>query len=191
MAITATSRDAIKLRAVLDPNWKQMSREERAGLDAACLEVMQAALQVLEDKAKFVAVGAVAYTNEDGYLTRLDPKAERVCVGYFNTAKQADDAARALFGNSTSKVECRTLVYPIWKGTPAAWRKDYLERWNAEAQSITTNQADRLSALVTAAAERGPHCDFWTPDGPCRRPEGHPGHHIHEIKSIEIPEGEV
>lgn len=190
MAITATSRDAIKLRPVLNPDWKKMSPEERAGLDGVCLEVMQAALQVLEDKAKFVAVGAVAYTNEDGYLSRLDPKAERVCVGYFNTEKQADDAARLLFGSSTSKVECRTLVYPIWKGTPAAWRKSYIERWNDEANSATTNQAERLSALVEAEAAKGPHCDSWTPDGPCRRPEGHPGLHIHDLIPIDIPEGE-
>ena len=190
MAITATSRDAIKLRPVLDPDWKKMSPDERAGLDAACLEVMQAALAVLEDKAKFVAVGAVAYTNGDGYLDRLDPKAERTCVGYFNTEKQADDAARLLFGNSVPKVECRTMVYPIWKGTPAAWRKDYLERWNAEAKSGTTTQAERLSALVTTEVAQGQHCDSWTPDGPCRRPEGHPGTHIHDMNPIDIPEGE-
>ena len=30
MAITATSRDAIRLRAVLNPDWKKMSPEERA-----------------------------------------------------------------------------------------------------------------------------------------------------------------
>lgn len=176
MAITATSRDAIKLRPVLNPDWKKMTPEERAGLDEVCLEVMQAALQVLEDKARFVAVGAVAYTNEDGYLDRLDPKAERTCVGYFNTEKQANDAARLLFGNSVSKVECRTMVYPIWKGTPAAWRKDYLERWNSEADKASgPNQAERMTLLRAEEHAAKPRCEAWTPDGPCVRLEAHQG----------------
>lgn len=189
MAVTATRTDAKKLRGVLNPDWQKMPKEDLPGLDDVCHEVLQAALQILEDKAKYVTVGAVAYTKEDGTLGRIDPKAEKVCVGFFSTEKQADSAAAELFGKPSVPVQCRTMIYPIHKGTPASWRKGYQERWKAERDAmLPATQGERLSALVSEGWASTPRCDFWTPDGPCRRPEGHPGSHLHSFNDNQLQE---
>lgn len=190
MAITATRTDAKKLRGVLDPGWEKLAPEARQGLDDVCYEVLQAALALLEEKAKFVTFGQVAYTKEDGNLARIDPKAEAICVGFFATEKQADTASAELFGRPSTPVLCRTRIMPIWRGTPASWRKDYQERWKAERDMLLpANQAERLSGRMAEEWASTTRCGHWTPDGDCRRPEGHPGSHLHSFNDTQLQEG--
>ena len=188
--LSPTATDAKQLIPLLAPDWDELDDEPRDIVKALALELMEKSFEIYNSKAKFATVGQMFWTEADGNLKSWDPKAEKLCIGWFPTETQAKNAAAELYGSQAAKERFRTWVLPIWHGTTGAWRKARKEAIQAELEVVAPpTQAERLSALVTQAHTDQPRCGRLVPndDGdfvPCIRLVDHPGQCFSEVPSM-------
>lgn len=183
MALSPNKTDAKKLREVLDPDWKKLKKPQLAELDAICLEVLERAFKVYEEKSKFIVVGQLYYTQRDGTLKSWDPAVERVALGPFPSEATARTGVQQLGkfptqGSSYAGADTfLTWVLPYWNGTGADWhkaRKAQLDKENAPAEKRGALDAEqeRLAAVGRCGLEVMDEDLNWVP---CFRPVDHPG----------------
>ena len=176
--LTHGKRDYLKLVRILAPDWDELDDEPREQVLAIAQQVMEKSLEIFNEKAKFVTVGQMFWTEDDGRLSSWDPKAEKLCIGFFSTEKQAHAAAMDLGGALTAKERFRTWELPIWHGTPGEWRKARKKAMQEEMAPET--QCDRLNRLNREREMAKPRCEKVAPDDngdflQCVRRTPHPG----------------
>ena len=57
------------------------------------------------------------------YVGPGDPRLTTVALGWFPTQAQAHAAAASMFTSSQSREEWKSMVVPVWHGTPAKWHE--------------------------------------------------------------------
>lgn len=107
-------------------------------LDSAAKAALDAALSIIEERAKFAVVGQVYKTAEHGEIPPSHEAAVKVCLGVFESDTKANEAAGQMTSNAAGD-SLRTWVVPMFFGTPAAWHKE---------------RRDKLAALETKADEK-------------------------------------
>lgn len=109
MALKFGKRDVNKMADVLDAEYETVEEAAQAALEAA--------MSIIEAKAKFTVVSQVSYTDNE-WVKPSDPRAEKVALGWYSTEKQAlDDALKMAYSTQTHE-EHRSWVLPLHHGTP-------------------------------------------------------------------------
>jgi len=172
--------EARKLRPILNPEWGKLDKDLLPELDEVCVEVLEAAVDIAEERTKYACLAQIYWTMEDGSLKSFDPAAEKVAIVY-STQGEADKAAGMFQGGGSSKELLRTWVLPVWHESPNEWKKARRKAQEAAEEALRGgSQADRLAAKMQA--EEVGHCDGRANDKngepkSCIRPTDHPGSH--------------
>lgn len=185
--LTHGKRDYLKLVPILAPDWDELDDEPREQVLAIAKQLMEKSLEIFNEKAKFVTVGQMYWTKGNGKLSSWDPKAEKLCVGFFGTEKQAEGAAFELIGAQTADEHFRVWTLPIWHGTPGAWRKARRKAIEGELSLLAGEASvDAIESALTAAK---PRCTKLVPNDEgdfvtCIRVLDHPGSCFPEVPSM-------
>lgn len=152
--------DAKKVLKVLEPNFKDLSAEQKVEVMEVAKAVTEVAFEAYEAKARYMVFGQVHYNGE--YLDADDYRAAKVGLGPFPTLKQAQAAGESLAYSSATGEESRWAAVGLYYGTPSAWYRERLK----ERQ----NRLDGASEGTPARELRHRHIQEWL--------EAHPGETI-------------
>lgn len=112
MTITWGKRERTKVASVIDQEWENVEDAAEA--------VLAEALSLLEKRAKFTVVGQLYYSRQEGgWIGPEDARAAKVCLGYYSTPGDAQEAAQSLVYQSATHEEFKTWVLPVEHSTPA------------------------------------------------------------------------
>jgi hypothetical protein len=140
VSLTFGKRERDKVAAVLGEDYDSVTDASAA--------VLEAAAELLVARAKFTVVGQLMYSPDGGYVSPIDSKASKVCLGFYSTEGEAQKAAEALVYNTQTHEEFRTWVLPMYHGTPNDW---YRERKEAHrAAEIAAKKAPVATAPQAA-----------------------------------------
>jgi hypothetical protein len=112
--------------------------QDHETLEDAAVAALDAALSIIEDRAKFAVVGQVRHTAEHGDIPPSHEAAVKVCLGLFESDTKANEAAGQMTNNAAGDL-LRTWVVPMFFGTPSAWHK---------------KRRDELAAMETKADQK-------------------------------------
>jgi len=145
MALKPGKRAARRIMDILDDDLDSLSVEGQEELFSLAGRILAEAFNIYEELAKFTVVGQLYY--EDGrYYDPDDTAADKVALGNYQTAKQAESAAHSL--TLQGGTEFRSWVLPVHHASPAAWAsarreamREKLRReespWESEAQTTS------------------------------------------------------
>lgn len=106
MAVNFTKRNVAAMAEALD--------QEYETLDDAAAAALEAAVKIIESRAKFTVVGQVKHPENKG---------DKIALGWYVTEKQAlEDALKLTMSNQTHE-EAYAWVLGIHHGTPFDWYK--------------------------------------------------------------------
>lgn len=146
MSLSWTKKHVKAVADVLDQDHDTLEDAARAALDAA--------LSIIEERAKFAVVGQVRRTQEHGPIPPDHPEAVKVALGFFESDTKALDAGQKLAADNASGDELRWWVVPTYFGTPSGWhgerRKHYAE---LEAKAYEKNREKIRASIEKRAAE--------------------------------------
>lgn len=152
MPIKTGKTEVEKMLKVLD--------EKHETMRDAAVAVLAAAVQIVEDRAKFVVVGQIKWdqTLEGGYADLEQRKASKVCLGFFSTAGDARAAAESLVYSSQTHEEALAWTLPVAHESAASWyakRKAANEKARDEAQAAAAakRKAEAEAMFTRRAAE--------------------------------------
>ncbi|MGL5825586.1 MAG: hypothetical protein ACRCYU_12365 [Nocardioides sp.] len=120
--------------------------------DAAAAAIA-AAEEIFEARAKFVVVGQLAHSREDGDLAHDDPRAIKVSLGWYSTEADARSAAKSLWTSTQSGDRFRNWVLPVHHGTPAELHAERKAAHQAAEQKLRDKAADEFRKSVQKYAQ--------------------------------------
>ena len=93
--------------------------------------LLSAALEVLEARARFTVVGQLHYSPKGGgWLDKDDAAAAKVCLGFYSTEGDAQQAAESLVYSTQTHEQFLVWHLPVEHKTPAQVYKDRKEAHN-------------------------------------------------------------
>lgn len=131
-------------------------------MKAAATAALAEAWRLYEERAGWMVIAQVRYSQEGGYVDKYDQQASLLALGPYETERLAEQAAQGLRWGSHSTGEfCTAYVVPMWHGTPAAWyssrAKVYKELHKKKA--AWSDMEDRLQRRLQFYEIHG-HSDF-------------------------------
>lgn len=139
MGLSWTKKHVATIADVLDT--------DHATLDDAAKAVLDTALAIIEDRAKWAVVGQVVRTLEHGDIPGSHPQAAKVCLGFFETDTRANDAAAALTSNAAGDT-LNTWVVPTFFGTAAGWHGTRREHYAAMQDKANEKRLTKLRQSI-------------------------------------------
>lgn len=139
MGLTWTKKHVASVVEVLDADHPDVDSAARAALDAA--------LSIIEDRAKFAVLGQVYETPEHGAIAPDHEAAVKVCLGFFESDTKANDAASSMTFNTSGDM-LRTWVVPTFFGTPAAWHKERRDYYAALEEKANDKRREKMRVSI-------------------------------------------
>lgn len=126
---------------------------DHADVESAAIAALDAALDIIETRAKYAVVGQVVSTLADGPLATRHEQAVKVCLGLYETDTRAYEAAGQLSSNAAGD-GLSTWVVPLFFGTPAAWGKDRRAHYATLEAASMERRAVKIQASIAKRAEQ-------------------------------------
>lgn len=113
MAIKPTKSNVKAVAKLLDEG-------DFADAEEAAEALLEAALEILEQRGKYTVVGQIRYSRQDGgWFDPEDARAAKYCLGLFSTLGDAEKAAYALTYSTQTGEEARSWVLEVDHGSAA------------------------------------------------------------------------
>lgn len=143
--LTWTKKHVGSMVEALDQDYDSIEDAARAALDAA--------LGIIEERAKFAVVGQVYKTAEHGLIDPSHEAAVRVALGFFESDTKARDAAGQLTYN-TAGDQLKTWVVPTFFGTPAMWHKERRDYYADLQAKVKEKASEKMRKSIEEHRER-------------------------------------
>lgn len=122
MALKPGKTEVRAVAAVLEPEFKSLTPEQREEVEEVALAALEEAWAQYEKKAKFTVIGQVSSVNGKAILPS-DEQATKIALGRYGTENQATAAALGLAYSAQTHETARSWVLPVFHGTPNDWYK--------------------------------------------------------------------
>lgn len=151
--LTFGKTEARKIAKILDPGYGELDKDQQAEVEAIAASVLDEAVALVLDRAKFTVVGQLRKAPETRWTGPGEADASKGCLGFYSTAGEAQKAAEGLFYNSQTHEEWAAWVLPVSHATANDFHK---ARKIAKAEAAAAELAEQRanSNIAEWAAER-------------------------------------